>query len=243
MAKPFEQWTVLPHGKLTQLEANLLSVTGTLRMPPMGDVERRMTVVRLRDGGLVVYSAIALDEAEMTQLEQFGTPAYLIVPNDIHRMDAKIWKDRYPALTVIAPPAASDKVGEVVRVAATDVDFGDPDVRFVVVPGTAEREAALVVNHPDSSSMSLVLNDLIFDLANRPGLSGWLFKAIGMTGDQPHVPPVVKMRQVKDKAALRAQFQAWSQLPNLKRVIISHGPIIEQHPEQVLERIAGEIAA
>ena len=47
MAKPFKEWTVLPHGKLTRLDDNLLTVTGLLRMPPMGDVERRMTVVRL----------------------------------------------------------------------------------------------------------------------------------------------------------------------------------------------------
>src|SRR5437773_1168133 len=116
MARPFREWTVLPHGKLTRLDDNLLSVTGVLQMPPMGDVERRMTIVRLADRRLVVYSAIALDEAEMRAIESFGTPAYLIVPNDIHRMDAKIWKDRYPELKVIAPAAARAKVEKVVRV-------------------------------------------------------------------------------------------------------------------------------
>lgn len=84
---------------------------------------------------------------------------------------------------------------------------------------------------------------LIFDLANRHGLSGWLFKAIGMTGDEPHVPPVVAMRQIKDKDALRAQLEHWSHLPNLRRVIISHGDIIEKDPAQVLGRIAEDLAA
>jgi hypothetical protein len=241
MAKPFREWTVLPHGRLTQLEDNLLSVTGTLRMPPMGDVDRRMTVAKLHDGRLVVYSAIALDPAEMTQLEEFGDPAYLIVPNDIHRMDAKIWKDRYPAMNVITPAGAREKVEDVVPVDTTNVDFGDPSVRFLVVPGTAEREAALIVE--SETGTTLVLNDLIFNLANRPGLSGWLFKTIGMTGAEPHMPPVVKLRQVKDKDALSTQFQYWSRLPKLKRVIISHGPIISEEAGQVLGRIAGEIAA
>jgi hypothetical protein len=90
MAKPFTDWTVLPHGRLQRLDDDLLSVTGTLDMPPMGDVERRMTVVRLHDGRLVVYSAIALDEAEMRALEHFGKPSFLIVPSAIHRLDAKI---------------------------------------------------------------------------------------------------------------------------------------------------------
>ena len=46
MAQPFGEWTVLPHGKLTRVDDNLLSVTGVLRMPPMGDVERRMTIAQ-----------------------------------------------------------------------------------------------------------------------------------------------------------------------------------------------------
>jgi hypothetical protein len=241
MAKPFSEWTVLPHGELTRLDDNLLSVTGVLRMPPMGDVERRMTVVRLSDGRLVVYSAIALGEAEMSALERFGTPAYLVVPSDIHRMDVKVWKDRYPAMRVVAPAGARAKVEEIVPVDTTAVDFGDPTVHLVTVPGTDEREAALVVE--TGSGTTLVLNDVIFNLANRPGLSGWLFKKIGMTGDKPHVPPLVRMRQVKDRGALRAQLKRWSRLPNLKRVIISHGSIIANDAAGVLDRIAEELAA
>jgi len=241
MAKPFSEWTVLPHGKLTRLDENLLSVTGWLNMPPMGEVERRMSIVRLRDGRLVIYSAIALDEAEMIALEHFGTPCYLIVPNPIHRMDSKIWKDRYPALTVVAPEGARAKVEQIVHVDATDIDFGDPAVCFAPVPGTGEREAALVVE--TESGTTLIVSDLIFDLKNRPGLSGWLFKKIGLTGEAPHLPPVVRKRLVENTDALRAQFERWSQLPNLNRVVIAHGSIIGNDAAEVLERMAKELAA
>jgi hypothetical protein len=241
MAKPFMEWTVLPHGRLTQIDQNILTVSGLLKMPPMGDVERRMTAVRLRDGGLVVYSAIALHEAEMSALEAFGTPSYLIVPNDIHRMDAKVWKDRYPAIQVITPAGARERVQDVVPVDATDVSFGDPAVQYVTVPGTGEREAALVIE--TQSGTTLVLNDLIFNLANRPGFSGWLFKTIGMTGDEPHLPPVIKLRQVKDEEALRAQLERWAELPNLRRVVVSHGNIITNDAGPLLRRIAEELAA
>jgi hypothetical protein len=240
MAKPFSEWTVLPHGKLTPLDDNLLSVTGVLRMPPMGDVDRRMTVVRLFDGRLVVYSPIALDEAEMSALERFGTPAYLIVPSDLHRMDVKIWKDRYPGMTVVAPAGARAKVEKIVSVDATSVEFGDPTVHFLVVPGTGEREAALLV---ENGGTTLILNDLIFNLPNRTGISGWVFKTIGLTGDEPHIAPPVRMRQVKDKDALRVQLELWSHLRNLKRVIISHGDIIADDPAHVLGRIAKNLAA
>jgi len=241
MAKPFNEWTVLPHGELTLLDDNLLSVTGTMRMPPMGDVARRMTVVRLADGRLVVYSAIALDEAEMIELGRFGTPAYLIVPSDLHRMDVKIWKERFPTMVVVAPAGARAKVEKIVPVDATSMDFGDPSVRFVTVPGTGEREAALIVK--TNSGTTLVLNDLIFNMANRPGISGWVFKAVGLTGAEPHIAAPVRMRQVKDKDALRDQLELWSRLPSLKRVIVSHGDIIATDAAQVLDRIAKDLAA
>jgi hypothetical protein len=241
MAKPFNEWTVLPHGKLERLEDDLICVTGTMHMPPMGQVTRRMTIVRLADGQLIIYSAIALAEPEMTALEAFGTPAYLIIPNNIHRMDAKPWKDRYPALKVITPAGARAKVQEVVTVDATDVDFGDPTVRFVPVSGTADREAALVIEA--ESGTTLVLNDLIFDLANRPGFMGWLFQAVGLTGDEPHIAAPVRMRVVKDKPAVAAQLEGWARLPSLKRVIIAHGNIITEGPAAVLERVAKALRA
>ncbi len=241
MAKPFTEWTVLPHGKPTRIDDRILSVTGFLHMPPMGQVQRRMTVVRLGDGRLVVYNAIALDEVGMGMIESFGTPAYLIVPNDLHRMDVKPWKDRYPTMMVVSPAAALTKVEEIVRVAAGAVTFPDRSVQFLVVPGTGEREAALSIE--TESGTTLVLNDLIFNLSNREGLRGWLFKAIGMTGDEPHIPPLVKMLEVRDKKALREQLESWSRVPSLNRIVIAHGDIISANPRGVLARIAEELAA
>jgi hypothetical protein len=115
MTRPFQQWTVLPHGKVAQIDDNILTVVDEIHMPLM-DLPRRMTVVRLNDSRLVVFSAVALDDDEMTALEAFGRPAFLIVPSDKHRLDAKIWKDRYPAMMVVAPEGARTKVEEVVPV-------------------------------------------------------------------------------------------------------------------------------
>jgi hypothetical protein len=237
--KPFTEWTVLPHGPFTRLGPDLFTVTGKMHMPPMGEVERRMTVVRLADGRLVIWSAIALAEPQMAELEALGTPAFLVVPSALHRMDIGPWKARYPGLTVITTPAAREDVEKVVPVDATSVDFGDPSVQFLPVQGTLE--SALVVR--SGAGTTLVMNDVIFNLANRPGLRGWLFKLIGMTGDEPHIPPPVKHKQVKDDDALRAQLEAWSRLPNLERVIVAHGPIIDHAPAEMLARVANDLAS
>ncbi|RYZ05586.1 MAG: hypothetical protein EOO73_19010 [Myxococcales bacterium] len=240
MPRPLQHWKVLPHGKLSVIDDNLLTVVGALHMP-MGDFPRRMTVARLRDGRLVIFSAIALEEDEMQALEKFGLPTFLVVPSDRHRMDAKIWKDRYPRLLVLAPPGAREKVDEVVRVDATAFDFRDPSVKLVTVPGTDGHEAALVVQ--SESGTTLVVNELIWNVDHRPGFGGWLMKVTGLTSDGPQIPAIPKMLGFKDQPALRRQLEDWSQLYNLRRIIVSHGDIIEAEPDIVLRDLAQQLAA
>lgn len=240
MSRPLDHWTVLPHGKLTLVDDNLLTVQGELHMP-IGDFPRRMTVARLRDGRLVIYSAIALDEDEMLALERFGSPTFLVVPSDRHRMDAKIWKERYPRLLVLTPPGARDKVNEIVKVDATAFDFRDSTVQLVTVPGTEEHEAALVVE--SDGGTTLVVNELIWNVDHRPGFGGWLMKLAGFTSDEPQIPAIPKLLGFKDQPALRQQLEAWSKLTGLTRIIVSHGDIIEVEPRHVLSELAKQLAA
>jgi hypothetical protein len=239
MPKTFKEWTVLPHGKLTRLDDDLLTVVGDLHMP-IGEFPRRMTVVRLNDGRLIIFSAIALDEDEMAELEAYGTPAFLIVPNERHRMDARIWKDRYPALHVVAPAGARDRVAETVPVDATQAEFQDPRVRLITVPGTDERELALEVR--TSGGTTLVLNELIWNIDGLPGFGGWLAGAMGMTGDEPRIPAVVKAVSVKDERALGRQLQSWSEIDRLERIVVSHGDVITDDPSGTLARLSTSLA-
>jgi hypothetical protein len=203
---------------------------------PIGDFPRRMTIVRLRDGRLVIFSAIALDEEQMREIEAFGDPAWLIVPNAHHRLDAGIWKKRYPSLLVITPPAAREKVAQLVPVDATNVDFGDPAVTWIVVPGTHQGESALRVDGTDGTT--LILNDIIGNIRDAHGFSGWLLKLMGFAGDEPHVPGPVKLGMGKSKADLAVQLRAWAAVPGLKRIIVSHGDTIEHDPRGALVALA-----
>ena len=235
MPKPFTEWKVLPHGKLMAIDNDILTVVGDISMP-VGDLERRMTVVRLRDRRLVIFSAIALADEEMRALEEFGEPAFLIVPNDHHRLDAKIWRDRYPAIQVVAPAGARHKVAEAVSVDASDADFGDPNVALVTVPGTKAREAALEISGPNGTT--LVLNDIIGNLRGSSGLWGWFLRLMGFAGSAPHIPLPVKAVMVADKAALAGQLRRWAALPALRRVLVSHGVPIEQDAPRILRDLA-----
>jgi hypothetical protein len=239
MTQPLQKWKVLPHGKLSQIDDNILTVVGEIHMPLM-DLPRRMTVVRLNDSRLVVFSAIALDEDEMAALEAYGRPAYLIVPSDKHRLDAKIWKDRYPAMQVVAPEGARAKAAETVPVDTAAPRFDDPNVQFMAVPGTRGREAALVVRTPNGTT--LVLNDVVGNIQNASGFGGWLLQIAGFAGKEAQIPRVVKMAIIEDTNALRAQLLQWAGIESLKRIIVSHGSPIEGNPRQTLRDLASSLA-
>jgi hypothetical protein len=238
MTKPNDNWNVLPHGRLSPIDDGMLTVEGRIKMPLM-DLPRRMTVVRLHDSRLVVWSAIALDAAAMSSLEAFGRPAFLVVPNDHHRLDASAWKNRYPEMMVIAPEGARGKISEVVAVDTTSPDFGDPDVTFNTVPGTRAHEAALIVRR--SKGTTLVLNVLVGNIHGAAGIDGWLLRLAGFAGAGAQIPRVVKMALVKDSADLRAQLLEWAELPGLRRIIVSHGDPIDSDPRRTLRDLAASL--
>jgi hypothetical protein len=240
MPQANKDWTIRPHGLLQQLADNLWIVDGEVRMPP-GPLPRRMTIGRLADGGLLVFSAIALGESEMQKIEALGRPAVLVVPNAFHRLDAPAWKARYQDIRVVTPEAARKKVEEVVPVDGTTGDFSDPNVTLVTVPGTGEGEAALVVR--SQSGTTLVINDLIGNVQNAKGLMRIALSLMGFGGSRPQVPRAFKMRMVKDGPAVGAQFSRWATIPDLKRVVVSHGSVIDTDPGDVLRQLAKSLTS
>jgi hypothetical protein len=188
----------------------------------------------------VIFSAIALDDSSMRVLETFGTPAFLVVPSDKHRIDAKIWKERYPEMKVIAPSGSLTKVEKVVKVDSTDPEFRDKNLEFITVPGTRRHEAAMLVHSPNGTT--LVLNDLVGNIRKSSGFAGWFLRMMQFAGDEPQIPLPAKMTLVKDRPALRAQFLKWAALPTLKRILVSHGEPIDDEPAEALRDFAQSLA-
>jgi hypothetical protein len=233
--KPHESWTVEPHGEIEQIASNLYTVTGRLKMP-LGETTRRMTIVRLADNRLVIYSAIALDAAAMAKLDSLGEVAILVVPSGLHRLDIKAWKRRYPQAQVVAPEGAKAKIEEVVPVDATAINLFDPLVKLAPVPGTGDQELSLLVEHDDGTK-TLVLSDLVFNLPRLGRVAQVLYKLAGFGPGHPHQPKLVRMKLVKDEDAMRAQLRAWAEIDGLERILVAHGEPIE-HARNALRELA-----
>ena len=234
MPKPFDKWTVFSHGPIEKVDDTMWRVRA--RLPPNAPIERTMVIARLGDGRLVIHNAIALDDAEMKEIEAWGTPSFLIVPNGSHRLDARIFKERYSALRVLCPPGARKRVEEVVQVDGTEGDFGDDSVSYQVLAGTDGRESVLTVR--GKGGTTLVFTDVIMNMQKLPGFGGFMMGLFGFTGPVPKVSGPARMVLVKDKKALRAELEKRADTTGLRRIEVGHGAPIVDSPAEALRAAA-----
>lgn len=239
MSKLNDEWKVEAHGPIEQLDEGLWTVAGEIDMP-LGHFPRRMTVVRLQDGRLVIWSAIPLQESAMRELEAKGPVSFIVVPGIGHRLDVRPWKQRYAQARIVCSPGAREAVSEAVEVDATEDPFGDAAVGFHTVPGVEGKEAVLLVRR--QAGTTLVINDLIANVQHPHGLGAKLMaRLMGFGVKQPEMPWVGEKMFVKDKDALAVALRHWADEPRLRRIVVSHGDVIESHAAAVLQRIAAEL--
>ena len=219
-------WTVAAHRPIEKLEPNLWRVEGDL---PGGNGTRVMTIARYRDGSLLIHNAIALEEELMKEIEAFGKPSVLVVPNGFHRLDARVFKDRYSGVRVFCPAGSRKKVEQVVKVDGSYADAPkDDDVSLSHLDGVKEHEGVLAVRSP--AGTTLVLNDVVNNLPASGGVLGFMLSPTGRVA----VPRIFRWFFVKDRAAFFAGIERLAATPKLARVIVSHGQMLLDAPGEAL---------
>lgn len=222
MAKAHETWKVLPHGPIEVLADNLWRVEGGLEGMPL---RRVMTIARRQSGDLVVHNAIALADAAMERIDAWGPVGTLVVPNGYHRLDARVYKQRYPQARVFCPAGARKKVEEVVPVDGTYDEFAADDaVELLTLEGVGAQEGVMIVRSPDG--VSVVFNDAIFNMPHGRGLSGWILRHVTASSGGPRVSRIARAFLVKDRGALRTHLERLSAIPGLLRMIVSHHEMV-----------------
>jgi uncharacterized protein DUF4336 len=232
------RWIVPPHRPLAQLADELWHLDADLDVLPIG---RRMSVVRLASGHLVVHNAIACDAATMTAIDELGPVKWIVVPSGYHRMDAAAFADRYPAARVVTTTASANRVAKRCRVDGTLSDL-PTDARLRWQPLAGVPAEAVMIHTDDAGRETLIFNDALMNLPARlPGFKGFLVKLIGSTGG-PKVTRTAKFFIVKDRRAYATQLRALAERPQLARVVVAHGDILADGAAAALVRAADGLA-
>lgn len=230
-------WTPRIHRPLREVAQDLYCVDAQGSPAPLG---RRMTIVRLSNGDLVLQSVVTCDEPTLQAIEALGRMAFLIVPNPYHRMDAPAYHERYPEARVLAPPGARARAAQVVPI---DGDVStlpvDPRLSWQALDGV--RSEGVFVHRDDAGDATLIFTDVLFNLPERiPGFGGWILKVLGSSGG-PKVTRIARTFMVSDRRAYANQLRALAALPKLSRIIPSHGAILEQNVSETLRQVATDL--
>lgn len=236
---PRTDWDVLPHGPIVQLEENLWTVTGKFPIP-FNPLKRVMTIVRRDDGTLVLHGLMTLEESCQRELEALGAIAHLVVPSGYHRRDAARYRERYPGARLHAPRGARKRVEERVKVDGTyDAYEGDATTSLESLDGVADREGVLVVH--SKKGTTLVVNDILFNMPEQGGLSGFVLAHVTQSTGGPRVSRTARIGLVADRARFRAALEKLADTEGLARVIVAHHVPIEGDVPAALLRAAAAL--
>ena len=183
----------------------------------------RMAAIRLSDGGLFVWSPVALSVALKREVDALGPVRCLVSPNKLHHLFLGEWKSAYPEARLYASPGLRRRRKDLVF----DDELGDApdplwarDIDQVVVRGSFAMTEVVFFHR---ASRTALFADLIQNLP-RDCFKGWrglLARRGGITAPNPGAPRDWRASFV-DRRAARAALERILAWP-IERVLIAHG--------------------
>ncbi|MBV8684862.1 MAG: DUF4336 domain-containing protein [Caulobacteraceae bacterium] len=196
----------------------------------------RMAVVGLGDGGLFVWSPVALDDGLRAEVDALGEVRCLIAPNSLHHLFLGEWKHAYPSARLFAPPGLRARRRDLVF----DGDIGDApdriwesDLDQVIVRGNLITSEVVFFHR---ASRTAIFTDLIQHF-ERSSFSGWraiVARLDLMTAPQAEVPRKFRVPFTDRQAARKAlrRILAWP----VENVVMAHAPPITGDGSAFLRR-------
>jgi hypothetical protein len=194
----------------------------------------RMALVRLRDGGLWVWSPVALTPSLAAEVRALGDVHHLVAPNSLHYLHIGDWAGAFPLARVHTAPGIRTRRPDFAFQTELD-DTPDcawaGDIDQVIVRGN--RITTEVVFHHRASGTAL-FTDLIqqFPPTWFKGWRGLVARLDGMVRAAPAVPMKFRLA-FTDRAAARsaiARIQAWG----IDQLIMAHGAPVSSDGQAVV---------
>jgi hypothetical protein len=192
----------------------------------------RMAVVRLRGGGLLIWSPTALTEALRVEVDRLGAVRHLVAPNSLHHRFLGQWRTAYPRAAVHAAPGLADKL-RVTELGDTPAAAWVGDLDQAVVRGNRITTEVVFFHRP---SGTVLFTDLIQHFP-KDWFRGWralVARLDLMTGSEPAVPRKFRLA-FTDRSAARAAIQRVLDWP-ARKIVFAHGAPVEGDARAFLVR-------
>ena len=196
----------------------------------------RMAVIRLRDGGLFIWSPIALEEELAKEVESLGPVRDLVAPNALHHLSLAQWTLRFPGARLHAAPGLAKKRPDLTfqtELSDTPEAAWAHEVDQVVFRGSRLLEEVVFFHR---RSRTALVTDLIqrFDPEQLHGLAGMVMRLWGLVGENGSTPREWRA-SFRDRGPAREALRRaldW----NPARLVIAHGKLPDENGCKALAR-------
>jgi len=194
----------------------------------------RMALARLSDGGVWVWSPIALTPGLERDVDGLGPVHHIVSPNKLHHLFMGEWIERWPDARVHAPPGLARRRPDL----CFDAQLGDEadsawaaEIDQVIFRGSIAMEEVAFFHQP---SRTAIFCDLVqrFDPVHTKGLKGMLMRLDGLVGERGSTPREWRasfLRRGPTRAA-RERVLAWK----AERLVIAHGICARENATPIL---------
>jgi hypothetical protein len=202
---------------------------------------RRMTIIRLRSGHLLIHNAIRLEEEDYKKIDELGKVEYIIAPNSLHGSEAHFYKERYPKAKLFVSTALEGKFRKLCQIdGVLPGAFGQnlrDEVDCVEFQGTRSLHENVLFH---ISTKTLIVTDLVFNLdCEVSGFEKFFFKWNKI--DKRFGPSRIFKYFIVGDTGRVAQSLDHILHWNFDRVIMNHGNILDKGGRAALRKGFEEI--
>ncbi|HIG44663.1 MAG: DUF4336 domain-containing protein [bacterium] len=196
----------------------------------------RMAVAQLSDGGLWVWSPVALTDELVSSIEAIGPVLHIVSPNKIHHLFLQEWLERWPDACVYASPGLARRKPEV-HFDADLTDEPEPawaaSIDQVIFRGSLAMEEVVFFH---KESCTTIVCDLIQRHAQEK-MSGWkgkLMQLDGLVGVNGSTPREWRASFLSRRPARAARQKVLGWQPD--RLLIAHGECVQNGATEIIKR-------
>jgi hypothetical protein len=203
----------------------------SVRLVPGAHLPIRMTVIRRRDGSLILHSPIELDDAGVAELTELGDVRTVIAPNAMHHLHARAALDRFPRARCLVAAGVHPKNPGLRDANSLDQHALELDDELEAIPiGGMPNLNEWVFRHRPSGF--LITSDLVFNVRQPQGwLTPWVMRAAG-THRRLAVSRLVA-REIRDRSASFESLRRVLREP-ITGLVMAHGEVVEHGADAAL---------
>lgn len=197
-------------------------------------VNARMTVIRMRNGGVLIHSPCSFDDALARAVSNIGPVAAIIAPGNFHYLFVSSCQEAFPDARTFICPGVEEKAPEL----RYDEMLGDEapalwsgELSQVLVRGGRIINEVIFFHH---ASKTLIVTDVIENIGDETEGTNWYLRAwfkLMRMWNKPAPAPEYRFFW-KDKQAARASLERVLEW-DFRRIVLAHGDLVSKDAKQV----------